>query len=194
MGKRREVKGNKIKVGFLRLSGTLTFKLENPSQVNPWPILIRSLSKVIRYKNNSDGYYSFTGGRVSPLKENRNEGEAELSLEFKSARPRFMDLLANTILARADECCVSFSLRGIDFNVLREVLGLGGDEDNIQIQPLDNFEGLLIFDGTKIKVAAYPGASMVNIIAKIKKESLEPSNIIRKFYRKVSKDEGKRRI
>lgn len=177
---------NRDKIGYLKYTGTLTFSSENRSRVNPVHDLVRSLAEHQRYKGRRDGYYSFTSGQVTLLNEVQHDDEVKLYLEFKSARPRFIDLLVEAALKQAEECILAFSIKGdsINFKALKEVSGLVddgvGDES-------ENFNVALPLEGASVKVAAYPKASMLSLLASLNRESLKPSEILRILFRKVLK-------
>jgi hypothetical protein len=185
--KEKKYKNNTQKIGYLEISGTLNFHSDKEPQINPLTTLIGNLSKTKQYKGKKDGYHTFTGGQISSLYEISNAMKVELTVKFKSARPSFMDKLVDNTLSQSDECNMSFSLRGlgINFESLREYVGLEEKAFSIQSFHYDNFEGFLPLDKTKIKIAAYPGASLVNILANFNKNSLKPSKIIRKIFKKV---------
>ncbi|MGC8849056.1 MAG: hypothetical protein ACP5K1_01805 [Candidatus Bathyarchaeia archaeon] len=174
-------------MGYFRYTGTLAFSSENRPDMNPLHSLIRSLAENQRYKGRIDGYHSFTWGQMTPLNETFHDGKVNLSLEFKSARPRFMDLLVEAALRQADECTLSFSVRedSIDFKALRELAVSGGVDAGEG--GMENFNVVLPVDGASVKVAAYPKASMCNIVAALNRESLKPSEMIRILFKKVFK-------
>ncbi|MBS7645287.1 MAG: hypothetical protein QW569_01740 [Candidatus Bathyarchaeia archaeon] len=203
MKKMRET-GNRKKdkktrrIGYLRYTGTLAFTPENKPGVNPLHNLIRSLAENQRYKGRMDGYHSFTWGQLAPLNEAPLEGRTNLSLEFKSARPRFMDLLVEAALRQAEECTLSFSLRGesIDFKALREMAGSeagdgAGDGAGAGAEAgeerMENFNVVLPLDGASVRIAAYPKASMCSVVAALNRESLKPSEVIRIIIERVFK-------
>lgn len=184
---------NKGKIGYLRYTGTLAFSSENRPNVDPLSHLVKNLARNQRYKGKKDGYYSFTWGQLTPLRETHTNGKVSLSLEFKSARLHFLDLLVDAVLTQAEGCVLSLSLKGgmIDFKALREAAGV--ENDGLDGE-LGNFNAVLPVDGCSVKVAAYPQASMLNIVAYLNKESLKPSKLIRILFKKVCMDGGDRRI
>lgn len=192
MKRRREVR-NKDRIGYLRYTGTLAFSSENKPNARPLLGLIKSLAENQSYKGKKDGYYSFTWGQLAPLRETYTNGKVKLSLEFKSARLRFIDLLVEAALAQAEGCTLSLSLKGemIDFKALRDAAGI--EDDGLEGE-MGNFDVALTLDGNPVKVAAYPQASMLNIVADLNKESLKPSKLIRTLFKKVCINGGNRRI
>ncbi|MEM2123281.1 MAG: hypothetical protein QXE79_06555 [Candidatus Bathyarchaeia archaeon] len=175
---------NRGKIGYLRYTGTLAFSSENEPSVNLIHNLIGSLAEKQRYKGKRDGYYSFTLGQMMLLNEIHQDDGVKLCLEFKSARPRFLDLLVEAALRQAEECILAFSLKGesINFSVLKEMSVSGGDGVGEEI---GNFNAVLPIDGVSVKVAAYPKASMLNIVASLNRESLKPSEMIRILFKRV---------
>ena len=155
---RKEKKCKRRKIGYLRLSGTLNFSSDSRRHTNPLLTLINSLSENLRYKGKQEEYHTFTSGRIYPLNVIRKGRKVNLIVEFKSARPRFMDLLVNKVLNQSDKCSMSFSLRGetINFNTLRELMGLEDTNIKIQSHKYENFEGVYPIDETPIKIAAIP--------------------------------------
>ena len=175
------------KIGYMKLTGTLNI-ISEKKRKNPWTLMIRELNKGIRYKGQRGGYYCFTHGFIQPLHEKRNNDSTELLIEFKSARLSFLDRMVNASLHIAEKCGLTFSIREIpvDFNALREMGGLK-EEDFSEINEFDNFETPLSFDDVQLRIAAYPKVSMINILAKFTKESLDPSKIVRILLKKVGK-------
>lgn len=175
------------KIGYMKLTGTLNLISEKKGK-NPWTLMMRELNKVIRYKGKRGGYYYFTHGYIQPLYEKKNKDTTELLIEFKSARLSFIDRMVNASLHIAEKCGLTFSIREVpvDFNALRE-MGELKKEDFSEIHEFDNFETPLTFDDVQLRIAAYPKASMINVLAKFTKESLNPSKIMRILFKKVGK-------
>ncbi|HDD56434.1 hypothetical protein DRO64_04580 [Candidatus Bathyarchaeota archaeon] len=147
-----------------------------------WLRFVDLLKKRVRFKGEEGGFYIFEDGRISQfLIPEVEDGKVRVPFRFSTQRPKFLDEIFMASTEEFGYCDLSCSLRGnVDFERLRSwtknfgLAWLGETEET--------FSCILDVGGQILKLTAYPSRGMLNLLGTLRKDSREPSGILRAIF------------
>ena len=147
-----------------------------------WHRFVELLKKRVRFEGEEGGFYIFEDGRISQFFIPKvMDGKVKVPFRFSTEKPRFLDEIFMASTEELGYCDLSCSLRGdLDFEKLRSwaktfgLVWLGETEET--------FSSILDVGGQILKLTAYPRRGMLNLLGTLRRDSREPSGILRAIF------------